>query len=43
MKGKELCTKYELVNPEVKYCDEGGLVNMYLNNTWKANLSVTGI
>ena len=26
----------------VQYCSQDDLVEMYLNNTWRANLSVTG-
>lgn len=26
----------------VEYCSQDNLVEMYLNNTWRANLSVTG-
>lgn len=41
LSGDEMCKKYNM-EPGVKYCSQDDLVEMYLNNTWRANLSVTG-
>lgn len=41
LSGKEMMTKYKMEDG-VKYCSEEDQVEMYLNNTWRANLSVTG-
>jgi acetylornithine deacetylase/succinyl-diaminopimelate desuccinylase-like protein len=41
LSGKEMCTKYAM-NEGVKYMSEDDLVEMYLNNTWRPNLSITG-
>lgn len=43
MKGDELYKKYAMVNDKVEHCTQDGLEEMYLNNVWRANLSVTGI
>lgn len=43
LKGMELCTKFP-IQEGCKYAiHEGGLVDMYLNNVWRSNLSITGI
>ena len=39
--GHEMCSKYKM-HDGVKYINEDNLVEMYLNNTWRANLSITG-
>jgi len=41
LSGKEMCTKYKM-HEGVKYMSEDDLVEMYLNNTWRPNLSITG-
>ena len=41
LSGDQMCKKYKM-HEGVKYCSEDNLVEMYLNNTWRANLSVTG-
>ena len=41
LSGDEMCKKYKM-HEGVKYCSEDNLVEMYLNNTWRANMSVTG-
>jgi len=38
--GKEICEKYAIVEGG-KYCSED-LKEMYLNNNWRANMSITG-
>ena len=44
--GDEMCRKYALVNDQAQYCGDytkrEELVEMYLTNQWRANLSVTG-
>lgn len=44
--GDSMCKKYALVNDQVQYCADhtkkDELVEMYLTNQWRANLSVTG-
>ena len=44
--GDEMCTKYALVNDQAQYCGDykqkEDLVEMYITNQWRANLSVTG-
>jgi acetylornithine deacetylase/succinyl-diaminopimelate desuccinylase-like protein len=39
--GDEMCKKYAIVEGG-KYCSQDDLKEMYLNNTWRANLSITG-
>ena len=39
--GHGMCKKYKM-HEGVKYCSEEDLVEMYLNNTWRANLAITG-
>lgn len=41
LSGKEMMEKYKM-EPGVEYCSQEDQVEMYLNNTWRANLSVTG-
>ena len=42
LKGMDLCTKFPVVE-NCKYAiHEGGLKEMYLENVWRANLSITG-
>ena len=41
LSGEAMCKKYKM-EEGVKYCSQDNLVEMYLNNTWRANLSVTG-
>ena len=36
-----MCNKYKM-HDGVKYCSQDNLVEMYLNNTWRANLAITG-
>lgn len=43
MKGDELFEKYAMHNDKTECMTQDGLVEMYLNNVWRANLSVTGI
>ena len=38
----QLCTKFPLVEGGQYAIHEGGLKEMYLDNVWRANLSVTG-
>ena len=38
----ELCTKFPILNGCNYAIHEGGLKEMYLNNVWRANLSITG-
>ena len=40
-KGRDLCDKYYML-PGVEFMYNNDLALMYLNNTWRANLSVTG-
>ena len=35
--GKEMMEKYKM-EPGVEYCSQEDQVEMYLNNTWRANL-----
>lgn len=42
LKGDQLYKKYKCVNDNVEHCFQDGLEEMYLNNVWRANLSVTG-
>ena len=39
----DLCTKFPIVEGSQYAIHEGGLVEMYLENTWRPNLSITGI
>jgi len=39
--GHGMCKKYKM-HEGVKYCSEENLVEMYLDNTWRANLAITG-
>jgi acetylornithine deacetylase/succinyl-diaminopimelate desuccinylase-like protein len=39
--GDEICKKYAIVEGG-KYCSQEDLKEMYLNNQWRANLSITG-
>ena len=41
LSGDGMCKKYKM-HDGVKYMNEDNLVEMYLDNTWRANLSVTG-
>jgi hypothetical protein len=42
LKGMELCNKFP-IHDGCKYAiHEGGLKEMYLDNTWRPNLSITG-
>lgn len=41
LSGHHMCSKYKMVE-NVQYCSEENLEEMYLNNTWRANLSITG-
>ncbi len=40
-KGRDLCDKYYML-PGVEFMYNNDLAQMYLNNTWRANVSVTG-
>ncbi len=42
MKNDELYKKYKVVD-KCDHCTDCGLEQMYLNNVWNANLSITGI
>ena len=41
LSGHEMCKKYKM-HEGVEYCSQDDLIEMYLNNTWRANLSITG-
>ena len=42
LQGKKLYTKYNITKG-VKFISQDNLEEMYLNQTWRPNLSVTGI
>jgi len=42
LKGMGLCTKYPVAGNTEYAIHEGGLKEMYLDNVWRANLSITG-
>jgi len=39
----DLCTKFPILEGTKYAIHEGGLKEMYLENTWRANLSITGL
>jgi acetylornithine deacetylase/succinyl-diaminopimelate desuccinylase-like protein len=39
--GDDMCKKYSIVEG-ARYCSQDDLKEMYLNNQWRANLSITG-
>jgi len=41
LSGDEMVKKYKMEDG-VEYCNQDNLEEMYLNNTWRANLSITG-
>lgn len=41
-KGRDLCDKYHML-PGVEFMYHHDIANLYLNNTWRANLSITGV
>lgn len=41
LSGDEMWKKYN-IHEGVSACNEDGLPEMYLNNTWRANMSITG-
>jgi hypothetical protein len=43
LKGMDLCTKFPIVEGSKYSIHEGGLKEMYLENTWRPNLSITGV
>jgi len=43
LKGMDICTKFPIIDQCSYAIEEGNLKEMYLNNVWRANLSVTGI
>jgi acetylornithine deacetylase/succinyl-diaminopimelate desuccinylase-like protein len=42
LKGMDLCTKFPILEQSKYAIHEGGLKEMYLENVWRANLSITG-
>jgi acetylornithine deacetylase/succinyl-diaminopimelate desuccinylase-like protein len=40
-KGRDLCDKFNML-PGVEFINHNDIPNLYLNNTWRANLSITG-